>query len=226
MTLEGDLVRSEMYYAVSDYMDKHKKHDPTPDGPGVPPFDSEPVAERGDPSDPPPHASEAVEADDAIPSSTDVAATDGAALEQALNEEREKYLRLAAEFDNYRKRNARERQEAGWRAQSELVAGLVESLDDIMRFAHLDPATVDSATVVQGVALVEKKILKTLGGHGLDVLNPIDQLFDPAFHEAVGTEAALSREDDHLVSKVYQAGFVFRGQLLRPARVVVRQWFG
>ncbi len=145
-------------------------------------------------------------------------------LERDLKEQQERYLRLAAEFDNYRKRSARERQEAGWRAQSDLVLGLIESLDDIMRFAHVDPSTVDVHTVVQGVALVEKKIFKTLGGHGLEVVNPVDQLFDPAFHEAVGTEPALSREDDHLVAKVYQPGYVFRGQLLRPARVVVRQW--
>ena len=148
------------------------------------------------------------------------------ALQRAVEEEREKYLRLAAEFDNYRKRAARERQEAGWRAQGEMALGLIDALDDIMRFAHLDPATVDSATVVEGVAIVEKKIFKSLNGHGLEVLNPVDQPFDPAFHEAVGTEPALSREDDHLVAKVYQPGYVFRGQLLRPARVVVKQWLG
>ena len=107
-----------------------------------------------------------------------------------------------------------------------MVLGLIDALDDIMRFAHLDPATVDSATVVEGVAIVEKKIFKSLNGHGLEVLNPVDQPFDPAFHEAVGTEPALSREDDHLVAKVYQPGYVFRGQLLRPARVVVKQWLG
>ena len=60
-----------------------------------------------------------------------------------MTAEREKHLRLAAEFDNYRKRVSRERQEAGCRAQAELVQGLVEVLDDITRFAHLDPATVE-----------------------------------------------------------------------------------
>lgn len=147
-------------------------------------------------------------------------------VESALAAERDKYLRLAAEFDNFRKRNARERQEAGWRAQADLVQGLVEVLDDIMRFAHLDPAAVDSATVVQGVAIVERKVLKALGGHGLEVVDPAGRIFDPALHEAVGTEPAGSAEEDHLVARVYQPGFVFRGQLLRPARVVVKQWLG
>ncbi|HWP02700.1 MAG TPA: nucleotide exchange factor GrpE, partial [Gemmatimonadaceae bacterium] len=75
-------------------------------------------------------------------------------------------------------------------------------------------------------AMVERKLLKTLAGHGLEVVNPLDQPFDPALHEAVGTERALSPEDDHMIARVYQPGYVFRGQLLRPARVVVKQWTG
>ncbi|MFN8581521.1 MAG: nucleotide exchange factor GrpE [Gemmatimonadaceae bacterium] len=146
--------------------------------------------------------------------------------QRQLDEQRDKYLRLAAEYDNYRKRAAKERQEAGWRAQGDLVQGLVEVLDDIMRFAHVDPATTDAHTVTQGVSMVEKKILKALAGHGLEVVNPTDHTFDPALHEAVSTEPAASADDDHLVSRVYQPGYVFRGQLLRPARVVVRQWAG
>ena len=144
--------------------------------------------------------------------------------EAAVAAEREKYLRLAAEFDNYRKRSIRERQEAGSKAQAEVVQGLIEVLDDIMRFAHLDPATVDSTTVVQGVAMVERKIMKTLSGHGLEVIDPMGRPFDPAFHEAVATEPATSEEEDHLVARVYQPGYLFRGQLVRPARVVVKQW--
>ncbi|HEY5546349.1 MAG TPA: nucleotide exchange factor GrpE [Gemmatimonadaceae bacterium] len=147
-------------------------------------------------------------------------------LETAVATERDKYLRLAAEFDNFRKRMIRERQEAGGKAQADLVQGLIEVLDDIMRFAHLDPSTVDSGTVVQGVAMVERKVMKTLSGHGLEVVDPVGRPFDPAFHEAVATEPAASSEEDHLVARVYQPGFLFRGQLLRPARVVVKQWLG
>lgn len=153
-------------------------------------------------------------------------AGDLARLQAAVNTERDKHLRLAAEFDNYRKRMIKERQEAGAKGQADLVQGLVEVLDDIMRFAHLDPSTVDSGTVVQGVAMVERKIMKTLSGHGLELIDPAGRPFDPAFHEAVGTEPAASEDEDHLVARVYQPGYVFRGQLLRPARVVVKQWPG
>ena len=73
---------------------------------------------------------------------------------------------------------------------------------------------------------VEKKLMKTLSALGLEVINPVDQTFNPELHEAVSTVPALSREDDHTVAQVYQPGYVFKGQLIRPARVVVKQWNG
>ena len=147
-------------------------------------------------------------------------------VQRQLDEQRDKYLRLAAEYDNFRKRSARERQEAHWRGQADMVKGMIEALDDLGRFAHVDPATVDAKTVVEGAAMVERKLFKTLAAHGLEVVNPVDQPFDPNLHEAVGTVPAASPEDDHMVAQVYQVGYVFNGQLLRPARVVVKQYNG
>jgi molecular chaperone GrpE len=164
--------------------------------------------------------------------SPDVAGTDTSGKDRSvvggddLATERDKYLRLAAEYDNYRKLSAKERSDAGTRAQADLVRQLVEALDDVARFAHIDPATTDATTVVQGVDMVEKKLLKALGGAGLEIINPLGETFDPALHEAVATEPTTAREDDHVVSRVYQPGYVFRSQLLRPARVVVKQWNG
>lgn len=141
-----------------------------------------------------------------------------------LEEQRDKYLRLAAEYDNYRKRAVREREETRARAHGDLVLGLLDALDDLARFAHLDPTVADAKTVVDGAELVERKLLKSLAGHGLEIIDPVDQPFDPAVHEAVQTEPALSREDDHMVSRVFQRGYLLNGRLLRPARVVVKQW--
>ena len=149
-----------------------------------------------------------------------------ATAERDLAEQRDKYLRLAAEYDNFRKRAMRERSEAAQRGQADLVKQLVDPLDDLARFAHVDPATVDAATVVQGADMVEKKLLKALTAAGLTIINPLDEPFDPSLHEAVATEPALSREDDHMVARVFQAGYRFGSQLLRPARVVVKQWNG
>jgi len=147
-------------------------------------------------------------------------------LQRRLTDQQEKYLRLAAEYDNYRKRTTRERAELYGRAQADLVKDLLDALDDLSRFAHVDPATVDASTVVQGAEMVEKKLLKALSAAGLETINPVNQSFDPKLHEAVATEPALSPEDDHVVSRVYQVGYLFNGQLLRPARVVVKQWNG
>lgn len=146
--------------------------------------------------------------------------------DQELVAERDKYLRLAAEYDNFRKRSVKERLDAGTRAQSDLVRQLTEALDDLARFAHVDPSSTDAATIVQGVDMVEKKFMKVLGAAGLEVINPVGETFDPALHEAVATEPTSAREDDHVVSVVYQPGYVFNSQLIRPARVVVKQWNG
>ena len=70
---------------------------------------------------------------------------------------------------------------------------LIEALDDVARFAHVDPATTDAATIVQGVDMVEKKLLKALGGAGLEIINPVGETFDPALHEAVATEPTSAR---------------------------------
>lgn len=144
--------------------------------------------------------------------------------QRQMDEQKDKYLRLAAEYDNFRKRAVRERQEAGWRGQGDMVGGLIEVLDDIMRFADVDKETTPARTVVEGVEMVERKIFKALAGHGLEVVDPVNHLFDPNLHEAVTTEVAATAEEDDLVARVFQVGYVFRGQLLRPARVVVKQW--
>lgn len=166
---------------------------------------------------------------DAIPSTESQLAAVEAQLgitAAQLAEQKDKLLRLAAEFDNFRKRSARERQEAEARGMSALVRGILDELDDLGRFAHVDPATTSSLTLQQGVEMIEKKLLKSLAGHGLEIVNPVGQPFDPAAQEAVTTAPAESPEEDHLVAQVFQVGYVFNGQLLRPARVVVKQWKG
>jgi len=149
-----------------------------------------------------------------------------ASLEAKLEAQNDKYLRLAAEYDNFRKRSARERQEAELRGMGHLIRGILDALDDLGRFAHVDPSTVESVAVVQGAEMVEKKLFKSLSGHGLEIVNPVGLPFDPAVSEAITTFPAESEDQDHIVAQVFQVGYLFNGQLLRPARVVVKQWNG
>lgn len=143
-----------------------------------------------------------------------------------LSEQKDKYLRLFAEFENFRKRSVRDRQEAESRGMSMLVSGLLDSLDDLGRVAHVDAATTPAQTIVDGVAMVEKKLLKSLAGHGLEVVNPEGEAFNPERHESLSATPAALPEEDERVALVYQVGYVFNGQLLRPARVVIKQWHG
>jgi molecular chaperone GrpE len=163
---------------------------------------------------------------DVLQASDEEAGLVAAALAAQVAEQKDKYLRLYAEFENFRRRAAKDRQDAEHRGMSHLLKGILDTIDDIARFAHVDPATTDARTLVDGVALVERNLLKSLAGHGLEVVNPVGEPFDPARHEALTTAPAERAEEDGTVAQVYQVGYVLAGTLLRPARVVVRQWNG
>lgn len=146
--------------------------------------------------------------------------------ERSLAEQKDKYLRLFAEFENFRRRSAKERLEAESKGMAALIISLLDSLDDLGRVAHFDPVTTPAQAIAEGVALVERKLLKSLSGLGLVVVNPEGEKFDPAVHEALTAIPAALPEEDERVAQVYQVGYTFNGQLLRPARVVVKQWNG
>jgi molecular chaperone GrpE len=149
-----------------------------------------------------------------------------AAMQAELSASNDKFLRLYAEFDNFRRRAVRDRQDAEKMGMGAVMKGLLDTLDDLGRVAHMTPSGTDAKSVIDGVEMVEKKLLKSLAGHGLEVVNPTDQKFDPALHEAITTAPAASADEDHMVAQVYQVGYVLNGTLLRPARVVVKQWNG
>ena len=141
-------------------------------------------------------------------------------LESQLREAQERHLRLAAEFDNFRKRIARERLELADRAQAALVIKLLEILDDVDRIVASDPAT-PSASLMEATLLVDKKLRKELEAAGLERIDPAGQPFDPAFHEAVSVLAPPTEAQDHVVAATFQVGYRFKGALVRPARVQV-----
>lgn len=157
-------------------------------------------------------------------------AGDAAAMLEGLRAQidaaNDKYLRLAAEYDNFRKRTMKERQDERGRAQADLVKLLMDPLDDLTRFAGVDVTSATIPMMVEGAALVARKVFKELNAGGLTVIDPVDGMFDPAVHEAVTTQSAATPELDHTVGAVFQVGYMYNGMLLRPARVVVRQWNG
>lgn len=144
-------------------------------------------------------------------------------LEREIDQLNDRHLRLAAEFENYRKRVRAEKLATWARAQADLVRRLVESVDDLQRVALLDPKTASVQDIVEGVDLVERKLLRALADAGLEVLDPAGEDFDPNVMEAVMTAPASSEEEDDTVDMVLQRGYLLEGHLVRPARVSVRQ---
>ncbi len=147
-------------------------------------------------------------------------------IKAEVEEMRERYLRLAAEYDNFRKRTERERLEARDRHQAQIVEGLLESIDDLRRVADFSAGSTSVEALLEGVNMVERKFLKALEGSGLEMIEPAGQRFDPTMHEALFTAPTDDVDEDETVGQVLQPGYSFRGLLLRPARVEVRKHGG
>jgi molecular chaperone GrpE len=141
-------------------------------------------------------------------------------LEDEVAELKDRHLRLAAEFDNYKKRINRERSELSDRAQASFVAKLLDVLDDMDRLVASDPATPLPA-LREGLSAVDRKLWKDLEEAGVERIDPIGTPFDPSQHEAVSTLPAPDRSRDRQVSATFQPGYRFKGVLVRPARVQV-----
>ena len=142
-------------------------------------------------------------------------------LEEEVGGLRDKHLRLAAEFDNYRKRVARERAELSERAQAAFITRLLDVLDDLDRLVATEPSATNAGSLRDALLLVDKKLRKELEAAGVERIDPVGEPFDPSQHEAVSTVPAPDASSDHTVSATFQSGYRFKGQLVRPARVQV-----
>jgi len=141
-------------------------------------------------------------------------------LESQLEEANDRHLRLAADYDNYRKRVTRERAELADRSQAGLVIRLLDVLDDLDRLSA-EGASASPDSLHQAVELIDRKLRKELQAAGLERIDPVGAPFDPNLHEAVSTLEPPSPELDHTVSATFQVGYAFKGSLVRPARVQV-----
>jgi molecular chaperone GrpE len=137
-----------------------------------------------------------------------------------LAELKDRHLRLAAEYDNYRKRSSRERAELADRAQASFVAKLLDVLDDLDRLVASDPST-PLTSLREGLSAVDRKLWKELQDAGVERIDPVGTAFDPALHEAVSTTPAPERSKEQVVSATFQPGYRFKGTMVRPARVQV-----
>lgn len=135
---------------------------------------------------------------------------------------KDQHLRLAADFDNYRRRVSQQLAECSARAKAELVARLLEAVDDLQRVSELDADTATVESLVEGVDLVERKVMRALEEAGVEVVDPVGEPFDPSTMEAMMRVPVEGDGENDVVHHVLQKGYLFKGILVRPARVAVQ----
>lgn len=140
------------------------------------------------------------------------------ALTAELEASKNQLLRTLAEFDNYRKRVAREHEQTKKKAAEAVMRDLLPVLDNLER-AHKH-ATEESAGLVQGVEMILKQFRETLERHGLQAIPAVGQPFNPHVHEAMMQVQSQETPPDHVVQE-FQKGYRLGDFVLRPARVSV-----
>lgn len=148
--------------------------------------------------------------------------TEFEAREAALAEAGDRHLRLQAEFENFRRRGLKERQEALQYGHQNLVKDLLSTVDNLERAIEHSEQNVaaDLRSLLQGVDLVRRELLAALGKHGVSVIEAKGLAFDPALHEALG-QIPDGSVPPGTVLQILQKGYQLHDRMLRPARVMV-----
>ena len=147
-------------------------------------------------------------------------------LEEAKNiieEQKDKYLRLSAEFDNYRKRTLKEKAELIKNGGEKAISAILPILDDLERALENMQKTDDLKAIHEGIDLIYQKFLKNLTQEGLEKMNPIGENFDTDYHEAVALVPASAEEQKGKVLDCVQTGYKLNDKVIRHAKVVVAQ---
>lgn len=138
-----------------------------------------------------------------------------------LNEQKDKYLRLAAEFDNFKRRVAKERIDLIQTAGRDILQSLLVVLDDCERASKQIESSNDIASLKEGLELVFNKLKNVLQNKGLKKVDSLNQPFDPELHEAITEIPAPSEDMKGKVLDVIEPGYYLNDKLIRHAKVIV-----
>lgn len=141
------------------------------------------------------------------------------AITAEVTELRDRYARLQAEWDNYRKRTQAERESERVRASENLVMDLLPLLDDLERAIKHARETGEGGTLTDGVEAIQNKFLQILEKHKVTQIVALGEPFDAMQHQAVGTEEDASVPEETVVN-VFQQGYQMGERVIRPAMVV------
>jgi molecular chaperone GrpE len=142
-------------------------------------------------------------------------------LKQELAQANEKYLRLYAEFDNFRRRTIKEREEARKTEGKDIIVALLPALDDFDRALRSMESATDVAPVKEGVALIQNKLKNVLSQKGLTEMKAIGEQFDPELHEAITSIPSPDEESKGKVVDEMEKGYFLNDRVARFAKVIV-----
>ncbi len=140
--------------------------------------------------------------------------------EKELKEHHDRLLRLAADFENYKKRASREKEEWTKFANEDLIRAMLPFIDNLERAVNHAQTVKDTGVLIEGVRLTIQQILKTLNKFGLSTFESVGKPFDPAMHEAMLVVETDEHEPNQVVEE-FQKGYVLNDRLIRPATVSV-----
>ena len=142
---------------------------------------------------------------------------------KTIEEQKDKYLRLSAEFDNYRKRTMKEKAELIKNGGEKTISAILPILDDMERALQNAAKTEDLDAIRQGIELISQKFHKVLEQEGLQKMEPIGEALDTDYHEAVALVPAPNEEQKGKVLDCVQTGYKLNDKVIRHAKVVVAQ---
>lgn len=142
-------------------------------------------------------------------------------LEETVAKDKDDYLRLMAEFDNFRRRTSQEKLELVSMASTDTIKGLLPVLDDCERALKVLQESNDSEAAKEGTELIYSKLMGYLKSKGLAVIEAQDQPFDTDLHEAVAQFPVQEDEKKGKIFDVVQTGYTLNGKVIRFAKVVV-----
>ena len=146
-----------------------------------------------------------------------------AEAQQMVEEQKDKYLRLSAEFDNYRKRTLKEKAELIKNGGEKTLTAILPVLDDFERALKNMEASEETKAMKEGVELIFSKFQKILGQEGLQKIETEGQAFDTDFHEAIALIPAPSEDLKGKILDCVQTGYMLNEKVIRHAKVAVAQ---
>jgi molecular chaperone GrpE len=144
-----------------------------------------------------------------------------AAAKKEVADAHDRYLRLAADMENLRRRTVREKDEIRQFATGRVLEDLLSVLDNLgFGLTAAKAPNADLKTLVGGISMVADQLKNVLSQHGLKEINPVAQAFDPNLHESIAAQPSADVAEG-LVAQVVRIGYSLNGRLLRPASVIV-----